>query len=110
MLKFSGWVRTSVLPKSDRRYLRNPYVGSLRRYLQHTKVPSTYEGTFVGSYLGTIFWRGRTDGITRARTTIRLKMQTCFLHGGLDPPTLALHRRVNLPTAIFRKYKRIFDI
>ena len=33
--------------------------------------------TFVGSYLGIIFWRGRTDGITRARTTIRLKMQTC---------------------------------
>ena len=102
MLKFSGWVRTSVLPKSDRRYLRNPYVGSLRM-----KVPSTYEGTFVGSY----YFLARAHGWDNTRTHNNpIKNADMFLHGGLDPPTLALHRRVNLPTAIFRKYKRIFDI
>tara|TARA_B110000483_G_C18160979_1_gene529307 strand:- start:1680 stop:1904 length:225 start_codon:yes stop_codon:yes gene_type:complete len=28
-----------------------------------------------------------------------------ILHGGLDPPTLALHYRADLPTAVFRKVK-----
>ena len=100
MLKFSGWVRTSVLPKSDRRYLRKVvYEGTfnIRRYLRR----------FVPWY----YFLARAHGWDNTRTHNNpIKNADMFLHGGLDPPTLALHRRVNLPTAIFRKYKRIFDI
>ena len=66
-----------------------------------TFVPS--KGAFV------ILARARGWATTRTHDN-PIKNAVMFLHGGLDPPTLALHRRVNLPTAIFRKYKRIFDI